>query len=88
MLTATTPLQERVLATLAANVADLMPGIDPGRITLDGRLADYGCNSIDRTDIVWKTLEDLELDLPIRELAGVEDIRGFVAVLCRFLEAR
>ncbi|GGB95645.1 phosphopantetheine-binding protein [Pseudoduganella buxea] len=88
MLAASTPLQERVLATLAANVAGLMPGIEASQVKLDGRLADYGCNSIDRTDIVWKTLDDLALDLPIRELAGVEDIQGFVAVLCRFMEAR
>jgi acyl carrier protein len=78
----------RVLKTIAGNVAQIMPDVDAGRVSLDGRLADYGCNSIDRADIVWKTLEDLELDIPVVEFAAVTDIRSLAELLCSHLGGR
>jgi len=77
-----------VLRTIAANVGEIMPDVDPSAVSIDARLSDYGCNSIDRADIVWKTLEDLQLDIPIVEFSGVADLRGLTELLCRYLEAR
>jgi acyl carrier protein len=80
--------QRLVLKTLAANVAEIMPDVDAAAVSIEGLLADYGCNSIDRADIVWKTLEDLRLDIPVTEFSGVSDIRGLTELLCRYLERR
>nr|ASV46893.1 hypothetical protein [uncultured bacterium] len=80
--------ENRVLRVIAANVAEIMPNVDASAVSIDGRLADYGCNSIDRADIVWKTLEDLQLEIPVVEFSGVSDIRGLTELLCRHLEAR
>lgn len=78
----------RVLKVLAANVAEVMPDVDPANISLDGKLVDHGCNSIDRADIVWKTLEDLELEVPVVEFSRVTGIRSLVELLCDHLEGR
>jgi len=64
------------------------PGIDPAQVSIAGKLADYGCNSIDRMDIVWKTLDDLQLDIPVTEFSAVHDLRGLVALLCDFIGRR
>ena len=77
-----------VFKTIAANVAEIMPGVDAASVSIDARLADYGCNSIDRADIVWKTLEDLGLDIPVTEFTGLSDISGLATLLCRHMEAR
>jgi polyketide biosynthesis acyl carrier protein len=76
-----------VLGKIAANVAEILPGVDAAAVSLDRTLSSYGCNSIDRADIVWKTLEDLRLDIPVVEFSGVTDIRGLAELLCRYLEA-
>lgn len=77
-------LEEKMFDQVAANIAEFMPGLEPAQISMDARMADYGCNSIDRMDIVWKTLDDLQLDIPIVEFAAVHDIRGLVGLLCRY----
>lgn len=84
-MNAAIPLQERVLNTIANNVAELMPGIRAEQLSIDAKLADYGCNSIDRMDIVWKTLDDLDLRIPTVEFSGVSDIRGLVELFCRYI---
>lgn len=81
----TDAVQEEAIFTLvAANIAGFMPGLTPAQISMDGRMADYGCNSIDRMDIVWQTLDDLRLTIPVVEFAPVQDIRGLVALLVRY----
>ena len=81
-------MENLALNTIARNVAQIMPGIDCDRVSIDGRLADYGCNSIDRSDVVWRTLEDLELEIPVTEFLQVKDIRSLTALLCRHMEVR
>uniref|UniRef100_UPI003BEF38E5 hypothetical protein n=1 Tax=Burkholderia arboris TaxID=488730 RepID=UPI003BEF38E5 len=81
-------LEHAVLQVIAANIAEFMPGIDPARVSIAGKLADYGCNSIDRMDIVWKTLDDLQLDIPVTEFGAVHDLRGLVTLLCGFIGRR
>lgn len=86
MLT-TTPtdavLEETIFKMLATTIAQFMPGLTPSQISIDGRMADYGCNSIDRMDIVWHALDQLQLDIPIVEFAPVQDLRGLVGLLSR-----
>ncbi|AWV05253.1 phosphopantetheine-binding protein [Burkholderia sp. JP2-270] len=81
-------LESTVLQVIAGNIADFMPGIDPAQVSIAGKLADYGCNSIDRMDIVWKTLDDLQLDIPVTEFSAVHDLSGLVALLCSFIGRR
>jgi len=76
-----------VLNTIAANVAATMPGVEAAAVSIDRTLSSYGCNSIDRADIVWRTLDDLQLDISVVEFSGVADIRGLAELLCRYLEA-
>lgn len=80
--------EQQAFKTLADNVVELMPGLEKEQISLDGKLSDYGCNSIDRSDIVWKTLDDLSLDIPIVEFAQVRDIRSLTLLMVHHLEKK
>jgi hypothetical protein len=73
---------------ICASVAAIMPAVDPGAIDPAGRLSDYGCNSLDRADIVWQTLTALGLDVPVAEFGGVSDIPGLTQLLARHLDRR
>lgn len=88
LMHSTAVLEETIYQRVAANIADFMPGLTPDQISIDARMADYGCNSIDRMDIVWQTLDDLQLEIPIVEFAQVQDIRGLVGLLSRHVGAR
>ncbi|GAB2890627.1 hypothetical protein GCM10027093_27100 [Paraburkholderia jirisanensis] len=81
-------LEDQVFATIVRNIGELMPGVDTAQISIAGKMADYGCNSIDRMDIVWKTLDDLQLDIPITQFSAVHDLRSLVRLLCSFMTAR
>jgi len=82
------PFEQQAFQTIACNVVDLIPGLKPEQISIDGKLSDYGCNSIDRSDIVWKTLDDLSLDIPIVEFAQVSDIRSLTELMVRHLKEK
>ncbi|MDB4988399.1 MAG: sle [Myxococcaceae bacterium] len=84
----TSPSMALALQTIAKSVAEIMPDIEALDVSLDSTLSNYGCNSIDRADIVWKTLEDLQLDISPVEFTQVTDIRCFAELLCRHLDLR
>ena len=73
---------------ICASVAAIMPSVDPNAIDPGGRLADYGCNSLDRADVVWQTLTALRLDVPVGEFSGVSDLPGLTQLLARHLDRR
>jgi len=81
-MTSSTDIREITFNTIARNVAEILPNIEANDISITGKLIDYGCNSIDRADVVWKTLEDLNLDIPITEFSNVQDINGLTELFC------
>lgn len=86
--TSAAALEQTIFHRVAANIAGFIPGLQPEQISIEGRMADYGCNSIDRMDIIWQTLDDLKLEIPIVEFAPVQDLRGLVELLSRHAGGR
>ena len=74
----------RVFEALRRNLLEVMPELEPDGVTMDGTLADLGCNSVDRADVVTMTMEDLAVDVPVMEFQGVGDIRSLVRLLSRY----
>lgn len=85
-MTSSTDLKKKTFITIARNIAEIIPDIEATDISIDRKLIDYGCNSIDRADVVWKTLEDLNLHIPITEFSNVQDIDGLTELFCHYLE--
>ncbi len=76
--------QQQIFEIVRRNVLAVVPDIDPPAITLDGRLADLGCNSIDRADITMLSMDELEIEVPVQEFATVDDLRSLVELLARY----
>lgn len=80
--------ESRALAALLRNLRTVVPDLDLGEVSVACSLADLGCNSIDRMDIVAMTMEDLGVAIPVTEFKDVHDIGSLVQLLQKHVEAR
>ncbi len=81
----TTPTEDLVFSAVRRNVLIVVDDLHPAEVTIDKGLVELGCNSIDRTEIVSMTMEDLDVVVPVAEFSQVRDIRSLVTVLARHL---
>jgi len=72
-----------VFAALKRNLLQVVPDLEPDEVAMNRSLADLGCNSVDRADVVTMTMEDLALSVPVTEFQGIGDIRALVDLLRR-----
>lgn len=70
-----------ILETIRRHTAGVLPDIDPAQITVDRRLDDLGCNSVDRADIWTGTLEELNVPVPLNEFPGEATIGELVRLV-------
>ena len=73
--------QDEIFAIIIENTREVLPELEAHDFKTDDRLRDLGANSIDRSEIVMMTLETLELEIPLVELGGVENIGELAATL-------
>jgi polyketide biosynthesis acyl carrier protein len=76
--------QEDVFQTVKKVTLEVLPFLAPEHVTMQKNLKDLGANSIDRMEVVTRSLEMLELNIPLVEFGKVKDLRGLVEVLHRF----
>jgi polyketide biosynthesis acyl carrier protein len=58
---------ELVLKEIRHTVCEVVPQVSPETVVQEARLADLGCNSIDRADIVAQVMERLSVVVPVSE---------------------
>jgi len=79
------PMDEsRIFATIKRNVLAVVPEIDPNTILMNCSLADLGCNSIDRAEVVSLTMEELRITVPVYEFHQGGTIGEIVALMRRY----
>ncbi len=74
---------QRIFDALTRNIRELVPELTDA-ITLDTTLAALGLNSIDRTEVIILTLEELALDVPIHEFRRGDTLAGLVSLMRRY----
>ena len=74
--------REEIVEIIRKEIINVIDGISPEVITIEKRLKDLGADSIDRVDIMSKTLEVLGLTIPLVELGRAKNIRDLVDILC------
>jgi polyketide biosynthesis acyl carrier protein len=57
-----------ILDTIRRTVGEVVPDLDSQAVVPHQRLADLGCNSIDRADIMFSVMEKLSVTVPVSEL--------------------
>ncbi|MEL7281103.1 MAG: phosphopantetheine-binding protein [Pseudomonadota bacterium] len=73
------------IQTVIAIVRDILPDIDPERVTAESVLADLGANSVDRVDVLAMSMEGLNVRVPMMTFAKANTIEDIAVLL---LQAR
>lgn len=68
------------------NILHSLTTLDPTAIQREASMKDLGANSIDRADVVVKSMADLSLKIPLIEFAKVSNIGGLVDLLYNKLQ--
>jgi polyketide biosynthesis acyl carrier protein len=63
---------------------EVLPFIPSNHITIEKSLKDLGANSIDRMEVVTRSMEELAVKIPLVEFGRVKNLEGLVNVLHRF----
>ena len=73
-------MDKHVFEAIRASALEVVPELDPVAFTGDATLAELGCNSIDRADIVTLAMERLGVTVPISRLHQGQRIAELVAL--------
>lgn len=79
--------KETIWNELRTHIGEVLPTLDVSEIRLEDRLADLGANSVDRMEIITLSLEGLNLNVPLHEVARSENIGELVDLLHRKAKA-
>ncbi|MBN2532038.1 MAG: acyl carrier protein [Spirochaetales bacterium] len=66
--------KDEIFRVIQKNIITVLPHITQDVITPDKELKDLGANSIDRSEIILKTLEDLNLKIPLTKIVKFKNI--------------
>ncbi len=73
--------KEHVFEAVKNVIVEILPDVNTDAISIEKQLKDLGANSIDRMEIVTKSMQALEIKIPLMSFAGVSNIEGLVDVL-------
>ena len=73
--------KEHVFEAVKNVIVEILPDVNTDTISIEKQLKDLGANSIDRMEIVTKSMQALEIKIPLMSFAGVSNIEGLVEVL-------
>ena len=76
--------QQDVFHTVKKMTLEVLPFIPADDITIGKSLVDLGANSIDRMEVVTRSMEELGIKVPMIEFGKVKDLQGLVDVLHKF----
>lgn len=74
-------MSDGIDSTLHRNILAVLPDLDPAEIRPGRNLADLDANSLDRIEILSRTLEDLGLEVDPLELRETADLGELSALL-------
>jgi polyketide biosynthesis acyl carrier protein len=69
---------ETIFNVIKSKALVVVPELDPDAVSMDRTLAELGCNSIDRADIVTMAMEELGVVVPVTEFHQSQEIGELV----------
>ncbi|MCX6581269.1 MAG: phosphopantetheine-binding protein [Candidatus Aminicenantes bacterium] len=73
-----------VFQTVKKVTLEVLPFLPPEEVSIEKNLKDLGANSIDRMEVVTRSMESLGIKVPLMEFGKVKNLEGLVDVLHRF----
>ena len=79
---------QKIFEIVKANILAVLPELESGSIHPTSSMRELGLNSIDRADVVINSMEQLELKIPLSEVAAMKNIQELVLLFQARLAAR
>ncbi len=79
--------RDAILATILAKISEVVPDLAGQTIRADESLADLGVDSIERSEVIILTLEEIGLEIPMSQLHGPRNIGELADLLHAKLNA-
>ncbi|MEY4483321.1 MAG: hypothetical protein RL693_773 [Verrucomicrobiota bacterium] len=70
--------KEEIFGIIKRNLLEILPDLGVDEINPAQSMKDLGANSVDRMDVVIQTKEALNVNFPLHELGGVENLQGLI----------
>jgi len=80
-------IESDLFALVTENICEVLPDLKNHNFQYSDRLVDLGANSVDRAEIVARTMEALSLKIPRVELFGVKNIGELTQLLYQKLQS-
>ncbi len=80
--------KQAIFEIITKHARDIVPGLEDHAFGWTDSLKALGANSIDRSEIVMSTLEEISLDIPLAETIKAENIGELAALLADKLSER
>ncbi|HTH50074.1 MAG TPA: acyl carrier protein [Candidatus Limnocylindria bacterium] len=71
---------QRIFEIVKGNILAVLPELESAGIQPASSMRDLGLNSIDRADVVINSMEQLELKIPLSEVAAMKNIQDLVGL--------
>lgn len=73
--------KEEIFKIIVGHMVEVLPEINAEDVLMSHSLADWGANSIDRSEIVMLTMESLSLRIPLIEFGKAKNIGDMVDII-------
>jgi polyketide biosynthesis acyl carrier protein len=73
--------KEKIFEIIKRHLTELLPDLSADGIRPSQSMRDLGANSVDRMDVVLQTLEELQLKIPLHQVAAYSNMQGLVDFL-------
>jgi len=80
--------EQGVMALIVRHAREIVPGLENHDINGDDSLRELGANSVDRSEIIMMTLESLDLQMHLVELARAHNIGELASLMHGKLQSR
>jgi polyketide biosynthesis acyl carrier protein len=72
---------DQIFQLIVRNVVEVMPDLEDHEFSGTDQLKELGLNSLDRTDVIAMSLEALNLQIPLVEIRGANNIGELAQLL-------
>ena len=73
--------KQDIFEVVIRHVREVLPGLANHNFEFTDSLKELGANSVDRSEIIFMTLETLSLSIPLIEMANAENIGELAGII-------
>lgn len=78
--------QEQVFTVVKEIITDVIPELSNQPILINNSLKELGANSMDRAEIIIRSMAALQLKIPLIEFGQAKNIEGIISIFLKNLQ--